>query len=183
MRDVIGNIGSVDVAGAEVDGVWVVNERFFVDYSAAYNDAKYDKAVYLSAVAGIRSSWGCDGSVCRADGRVDGNRVERTSKNQYNVGFNYTRNWGGMWHIGARVDLNYRSRMYATPMNLAHNGGRMLANVSANLANDHWHIAAWCRNAFDEKYVGNSFVVPSFTRYIVALGGRRTLGLTVRYAL
>ena len=185
-RDVIGNIGSADVIGAEVDGVWLASERFFVDYSVAYSDARYDKAVYLSAVAGAYSSWGCDGGVCRADGRVDGNQVERTSKNQYSVGFNYAGNlvgaWGA-WNIGARIDLNYRSRMYATPMNLAHNGDRMLVNASGNLANDHWRIALWCRNVLDEEYVGNSFVVPSFTRYIVSLGARRTFGLTVRYVL
>ena len=69
-------------------------------------------------MAGAYSSWGCDDSVCPADGRVDGNQLERTSKNQYSIGFNYGANlagrWAG-WRVNARLDFNYRSRMYATP--------------------------------------------------------------------
>ena len=185
-RDVIGNIGDADVVGFEVDGVWLASDRFFIDYSVAYSDAKYDEAIYLSAVAGAYSSWGCDDSVCRADGRVDGNQVERTSKNQYSVGFNYGANLAGRragWSVNARLDFNYRSRMYATPMNLAHNGSRTLANASVHVALGPWRGTLWARNIGDAEYVGNSFVVPSFTRYIVGLGARRTLGLTLRYVL
>ena len=46
------------------------------DVQAMYSDAKYDEAIYLSAVAGAYSSWGCGDSVCRADSEVDGNQVE-----------------------------------------------------------------------------------------------------------
>ena len=46
-----------------------------------------------------------------------------------------------------------------------------------------WLESLWARNIGDAEYVGNSFVVPSFTRYIVGLGAGRTLGLTLRYVL
>ena len=182
-RDVIGNIGDADVVGFEIGGAWSASPRFFIDYAAAYNDARYDQAIYFSAMAGPYSSWGCDDSVCRADGRVDGKRVERTSKSQYGVGFNYAGKLANAWRFDARVDFNHRGRMFATPLNLAANGGRTLANATFNLKGGHWRLALWSRNLFDEEYVGNSFVVPSFTRYIVALGARRTFGLTVRYTL
>ena len=138
-------------------------------------------------MAGPYSSWGCDDTVCRADGRVDGNRVERTSKNQYGIGFNYAGKLAKAWQFGARIDFNHRSRMFATPLNLAYNGGRTLANAAFDVRSaskgGRWRIALWSRNLFDEEYVGNSLVVPSLTRYIVALGARRTFGLTVRYTL
>ena len=65
----------------------------------------------------------------------------------------------------------------------AANGDRTLANASIQLALGHWRGTLWARNIADAEYVGNSFVVPSFTRYIVGLGARRALGLTLRYVL
>ena len=181
--DVVGNIGDAEVIGFEVDGLLVASDNFFVDYHMAYSDAEYKDAIYLSSVAGPSSSWGCNNSVCRADGRVDGNQVERTAKWQYGAGLNFTSNLGGEWQFGARIDFNYRSKMYATPMNLAHNGGRTLSNANVSLSGDKWNVTVWGRNIFDKQYVANSFVLPSFTRYIVGLGARRTIGLTVNYSL
>lgn len=181
--DVVGNIGDAKVFGFEVDGLWQATDNFFIDYNFAYSNAEYKDATYLSSMAGRNSSWGCNDTVCRADGRVDGNRVERTSKVQYTVGLNYVGTVADNWRLGARLDLNHRGRMYATPMNLAHNGGRTLANASLDLSDGNWSLRLWSRNLFDKKYVANSFVLPSFTRYLIGLGARRTVGLTVEYAI
>ena len=181
-RDVVGNIGDADVVGIEVEGAWSIGDRFFVDYGLAYSDAKYESGVYLSSVAGRNSSWGCNDTVCRADGRVDGKRIERTSKNQYNLGLNHTRPIGNANAI-FRIDFNYRGNMFATPMNLAHNGSRTLTNASFTVGGEKWQLALWGRNILDEEYVANSFVLPSFNRYIVGLGARRTFGLTFRYGM
>ena len=181
--DVVGNIGDAEVLGFEIDGLWQATDNFFIDYNFAYSNAEYKDAIYLSGMAGRNSSWGCNDTVCRADGRVDGSQVEKTSKFQYNVGLNYFGNIAADWNLGARFDFNYRSRMYATPMNLAHNGGRTLANANVSLSDDNWSLTLWSRNVFDKKYVANSFVLPSFSRYIVGLGARRTIGLTLEYAL
>ena len=180
-RDVVGNIGDAEVMGFEVQGVWQPTERFSVDYGLAYNDAKYKSGVYLSSMAGRNSSWGCDDTVCRADGRVDGKRIERTSKMQYNVGFNYAQPIGASVNAALRVDFNFRDSMFATPMNLAHNGDRTLANASLQVQSEKWQVTLWGRNILDEEYVANSFVLASFNRYIVGLGARRTVGLTVKF--
>ncbi len=181
--NVIGNIGDARVVGLEIDGSLIATERVWLDYHMAYSDAEYRDAVYQSAVAGRASSWGCNDSVCPADGRVDGNQVERTSKWQFGGGLNYARSLGGDWRLGARIDFNYRSRMYATPLNLAHNGGRTLSNANVNLSSDNWDVTFWGRNVFDQEYVANTIVLAQFTRYIVGLGARRTLGMTVSYSL
>ena len=73
--------------------------------------------------------------------------------------------------------------MFATPMNLAHNGGRTVANASMRVGGERWQVALWGRNILDEDYVANSFVLASFNRYIVGLGARRTFGLTLKYGL
>ena len=182
-RDVVGNIGDAEVVGFEVQGVWQPTERFFVDYGLAYNDATYKSGVYLSSVAGRNSSWGCDDTICRADGRVDGKRIERTSKMQYNVGFNYAQPVGGRANAALRVDFNFRDSMFATPLNLAHNGDRTLANASFKVHGEKWQMTLWGRNILDEEYVANSFVLASFNRYLVGLGARRTVGITVKLSL
>ena len=181
--NVIGNIGDAEVLGFEIDGSLIASESVWLDFHMAYSDAEYKDAVYQSAVAGRSSSWGCNGTVCPADGRVDGNQVERTSKWQYGAGLNFGRSLGGEWRLGARFDFNHRSKMYASPLNLAHNGGRTLANANVNLSSDHWNVTVWGRNVFDKEYVANSIVLAQFTRYVVGLGARRTLGLTVSYSL
>ena len=180
-NDVVGNIGDASVTGLEIDGWLRATDNVSIDYHLGYSNAEYEDAVYLSSVAGPNSSWGCNGSVCRADGRVDGNQVERTAKWQYGAGLNVGRSLANDWRFGARIDFNYRSKMYATPMNLAHNGDRMLANANASLGNGVLGFVLWGRNILDEEYVANSFVLPSFTRYIVGLGARRTIGLTASY--
>ena len=170
--DVVGNIGDAEVVGLELDGLLVATDNVYLDYHLAYSDAEYQDAIYQSSVAGPSSSWGCNNTVCRADGQVDGNQVERTSKWQYGAGLNYTGSLGGDWRLDARIDFNTRSRMYATPLNLAHNGARTLSNANISLSGDDWEVTLWGRNIFDKKYVANSFVLPSFTRYIVGLGRR-----------
>ena len=179
--NVVGNIGDAEVFGFEVDGLWQATDQFSIDYSFAYSNAEYKDAIYQSGMAG--ANWGCNDTVCRADGRVDGAQVEKTSKVQYNVGLNYFGNIAADWNLDARIDFNYRSRMYVTPMNLAHNGGRTLANANVSLSHDNWSLSLWSRNLFDKQYVANSFALPTFTRYIVGLGARRTVGLTLEYAL
>ena len=182
-RDVVGNIGDAEVVGFELQGAWRPTERFFVDYGMAYNDAKYKSGIYASSMAGRNSSWGCDDTVCRADGRVDGKRIERTSRMQYNVGFNYALPLGASANAAFRVDFNFRDRMFATPLNLAHNGDRTLANASVKVHGGRWQVTLWGRNILDEEYVANSFVLASFNRYVVGLGARRTAGLSVKINL
>ena len=52
---------------------------------------------------------------------------------------------------------------------------------SRSFSNDNWDFTLWGKNIFDEEYVANTFVLPSFSNYIVALGARDTWGVTARY--
>jgi iron complex outermembrane recepter protein len=178
--DVIGNIGDIDIIGVELDTVFQITRHWSVDAGYTYNSPEYDKAIYAPAVNDANSSYGCDDIVCPADGDVSGNILARTSKQQAQLGLNY-RNYLGEWQLDARVDANYRSKMYATPLNLAHNGDRTVANLSIALSNENWNFSFWGKNITDEEYVANSFVLPSFSGYIVALGPRDTWGLSARY--
>jgi iron complex outermembrane receptor protein len=179
--DVVGNIGDAEVSGFEIDGAWIIANGFYADYALALTNPEYKDAIYQSSKAGEDSSWGCNDVECRSDGNVKGSQVERTSKNQASIGLNFDGDLGGEWAWAARVDFNYRSKMYATPLNLAHNGSRTVSNANLNFNNGNLDITLWGKNIFDEEYVANSFVLPSFNRYIVSLGAARTLGLTLQY--
>jgi len=179
--DVIGNIGDVDIYGIELETVYRISSNWSLDAGYTYNKPEFDDAVYSPAVADTNSSFGCDDSVCRADGDVSGNVLQRASERQAQAGINYRGNIAG-WTLDARLDANYRSRMYATPLNLAHNGDRTLANLSVSLSGENWQLSFWGKNITDEEYVANSFVLPSFSGYIVALGAGDTWGLSARYS-
>ncbi|MEM1111679.1 MAG: TonB-dependent receptor, partial [Pseudomonadota bacterium] len=183
--DVVGNIGDATVTGFEIDGAWLITPGFYADYALAFIDPEYDDATYQSSVNTTdfaeNSSWGCNDIECRSDGNVDGNQVERTSKRQASIGFNFDGSLGADWTWAGRIDFNYRSKMYATPLNLAHNGSRMVSNANLNFNNGNLDITLWGKNIFDEEYVANSFVLPSFNRYIVSQGAPRTVGMTLKY--
>ena len=56
-----------------------------------------------------------------------------------------------------------------------------IANLSISLTNENWSLSLWGKNITDEEYVANTFVLPSFSGYLVALGPRDSWGLTARY--
>ncbi|WP_205743116.1 TonB-dependent receptor [Halioglobus maricola] len=178
--DVIGNIGDVEIWGLELETVYNLNESWAIDAGLSYTDPEYDEAIYSPAVNDANSSFGCDDITCPSDGDVSGNVLARTSKEQAQLGITYRAEMSG-WDLSARLDANYRSKMYATPLNLADNGSRTLANLSVSLRDEHWDLTLWGKNIFDEEYVANSFVLPSFSGYIVGLGPKATWGLNARY--
>lgn len=178
--DVVGNIGDVDIFGIEVDGIYYASDHWSLDGGYTWSNPEFDNGTYSPAVNDANSSFGCDDTVCPADGDVSGNLLQRASEHQAQVGLNYRTEFGN-WNLVARIDANYRSKMYATPLNLAHNGSRTLANLSVSVSNENWNFSLWGKNILDEEYVANTFALPSFSGYLVALGPRDTWGLTARY--
>ncbi len=179
--DVLGNIGDAEVYGIEVDSTYYLTHRWFIDGSYTYNNPVFKDAVYSPAVNDTNSSFGCDDKTCPSNGDVSGNMLQRASKQQASLGINYRADLAG-WLVNGRVSANYRSKMYATPLNLAHNGDRTVANLALSVSRGPWDINLWGKNILDEKYVANVFVLPSFTGYLVALGPRATWGMGVRYS-
>lgn len=190
--DVTGNIGDARVWGVEFDGLLKFSEKFGLDYTFAWLDPKYKNAVYESSktvnpngTPDLASSWGCSDLTpeCNANGDVSGNTLERTSTQQASLGLNYNSpiSIGNGWNLNARWAFNWRNKMYATPLNLAHNGDRMISNANIGISNDNITLSLWGKNIFNKKYVANSFVLPSFNQYIVGLGAEQTFGMTAKY--
>ena len=191
--DVTGNIGDGEVLGMEIDGDLQISDNFFLDFSLALLDPTYKSGIYQSSKTvnadgspDIASSWGCSDTTpeCAATGDISGHTLERTSTKQANLGLNFSTPVNLIsndMNIHARWDFNWRNKMYATPLNLAHNGDRLVSNVNIGLTNDNFTLSVWGKNVFNNDYVANSFVLPSFNRYVVGLGAGRTFGVTAKY--
>ena len=188
--DPITNIGDATSIGVEVDLNWLLTDRFFIDLVASYNDPEYDNTIYSTAVnAGLTADPDdtsgntlCDDVVCPADGNVDGNTLARTSKAQVSGGLNYRHHFANGWVANARLDGNYQSKQFVTPINQAYVPGRFISNLSLSLAGpEHWELNIWGRNIFDKDYVSSSFHLGIFNRYLAAKGARSSWGANIKY--
>ncbi len=182
--NVIENRGGAESKGLEVELGYIFNDNFNATLAAAYNDPKYKGATFLSNVA-------CDGVLCIngsivngiGNGNIDGNSLERQSKVSASLLLTYTRPLPRGLGLYSNLDFNYQDEQYLEPLNLGSTGSRTLANLRVGVANDHWDVALWSKNLFDDQYVSNSFVVFFANSYVVGQGDARSYGLTVKYRL
>lgn len=187
--DVTGNIGDARVYGVEMDGLLQVADPFSIDFSLTLLDPKYRNGIYSSArtvnadgTPNLTSTWGCTDATpeCDKTGDITGKQLERTSTVQGSLGFNFAQPISKTLDLTARLGLTYRNKMYVSPLNLAHNGDRVLANANIGIEHDNFTISFWGKNIFNKKYVANSFLLQSFNNYIVGRGAERTIGVTVK---
>jgi len=182
--NVIENRGGAESTGLELELGWAFNESFSATLAGAYNDPTYQDATFLSTVA-------CDGLRCTngsivngvGNGNIDGKTLERQSKLSGSLLLTYTRDLNADLGLHANFDLNYQGKQYLEALNLGSTGERTLANLRVGVESDHWDVALWSKNLFDEQYVSNSFVIFFANSYVVGLGDARSYGLTVRYRL
>ena len=190
--DPIANVGDATSIGVELGLNWQLTDRFSIDLAASYNDPEYDNTIYSAAVNAaltadpddVSGNTLCDDAVCPADGNVDGNTLARTSKTQLSAGLNYRHFFTNGWQAYARMDGNYQSKQYVTPINQAYVPERFIANLSLSLASPkHWEFNIWGKNIFAEDYVSSAFHISVFDRYLAAKGARDAWGFSVKYSL
>lgn len=189
---IISNIGGAESTGVELELGYVFTPNLNATLALAFNDPKYRDARLFAANAippvgtptrqnpplgNIR----CDGTLCRADGSIDGNSLERQSKLSAVLLLGYDRTIGDDWRLYTNLDVQYQSKQYVEALNLGWTAPRTITNLRLGLSSDHWEAALWARNLLDEKYAANSFLITFANSYVVGLGERRTYGLTARY--
>ncbi len=180
--DIITNLGGATSYGIEIESDVRLSENFSFDLGLTYNDASYNEGVIYSAGVQETGNFHCDGVTCPADGSVAGNQLARSSKEQYSLGLNFDTDIKG-WYLTARVDGNYQSKQFVTPLNLAWAPERLITNASLKLAGpgDQWEISTWGKNLTDEDYASNAFYIGVFNQYMAGKGAGRTFGATVKY--
>lgn len=203
---VIGNIGDIENHGIELDSVWLASEAITVNFGYAFTNPKYEDDVtydaaqryyfYQCTEENLRTDTNVDGSsiggnydniidkgeLC-GNTDVSGNTPDRVSKHQLNFAVNYSYDFSFGWSFDARLDSNYQSKQYVTPLNLAYIPSRTLWNASmAFVGPEHWEVNLWGKNIFNKEYISGVFVTSNFNKFMLAYGASPTYGATLKYS-
>ena len=182
---VTGNLGDVEIIGAEVEGFWRFLDAFTLDFGAAYNHAEYAEGQF-SQRFGV--SGNCDGTVCPDTPALDisGNQVERVPAFDGFVGLGYEGTWRDGEGFYLRGDVTYQTKQYVDEANLAFVGDRLLVNAQAGVTYGPFELNAWVKNLLDEEYVSSAFFLigtagPLSASYVPFLGQKRTFGAKLSF--
>lgn len=189
----IGNVGAVEVYGAEIEGSWRITPEFRLDFGAAYNHARYKSGVVSQRFG---ASGNCDGIVCQTVAVPDfvfpvlpigGNQLERTPEFDAFAGINFDTEFSNGWSFFARADVTYQTKQYADEANLAFVPERTLVNASLGVGIGDVNLQVWAKNLLDEEYVTSSlFLIGTggggSASYVPILGEKRTLGVTASFS-
>ncbi len=178
---VVRNTGSATSQGFEVQLDGIVTDWLTAGGGYAYSDPEFDSGVIDLSIASICG----DGSLCTTN--VGGQQVGRTIKNQYNLFVDLHAGLTSDWSWYARADYVYRDEQPARSANLQFIDDVTLVNARFGIANDHWDIAIWAKNLFDEDYVTSQIRQPRLSDFVspttVIEGNQRQVALTFSYRL
>ncbi|MEE4152590.1 MAG: TonB-dependent receptor [Erythrobacter sp.] len=184
LSTVTGNVGSVEVYGAEVEGVFELTPNITLDFGAAYNDARYIEG---STSQRFELSGNCDGVVCPTGPvPIGGNQLERTPAFDAYAGLGYRGDIGENSDFYVRVDASYQTKQFVDEANLAWVPDRFLMNAQAGVNFGNFSVQAVVQNALDEIYVSNSlFLIGTggalSSSYVPIFGLGRTARISVGY--
>lgn len=160
------NAASARILGVEAEGRFAVTDRLEVFGSATYLDTEYEAFI---------DSLGNDNA---------GNFLQRTPKNQFNVGLDYTADLGS-WSDALNFRINYtrKGKMYWAPTNQQTEDayGLLDARIAFSMPNTDWQVAVWGRNLENTLYRTNiNFALGD---EVSRIGAPRTYGaeLSVRF--
>jgi iron complex outermembrane receptor protein len=177
-----------------VEGTWRFNNEWSIDLAYTwinpeYDDAEFDAAqryYYYDCPVDVIPDEDPDNPgqpfLC-GNTNIDGNQLNRTSKEMGLAAISYVDEWFGGWTLSARVDASYQSKQYINPLNVGYIGSRTLYNGSVNFTGpeSHWDVTLWGKNLADDNYVQSTFSTALFTNSLVATGQGRSVGGTLKY--
>ena len=183
---VTGNIGDVEIYGADVEGSWKLTDHLTLDFGVAYNRARYAKG-QVSQRFGAAGN--CDGIVCADDAAlpIGGNQVERVPEFDGFLGLGYSGELGSTGSFYLRGDVTYQTKQYMDEANLSWVGDRMLVNAQAGVEFGRFAVSLWAKNLLNKKYVSTATFLlgtsgPQTVTYAPFLGQQRTGGVRFSYA-
>ncbi len=182
LSTVTGNVGSVEVYGAELQGVWELTDNFTLDFGAAYNRSRYKDGEISQR---FQLAGNCDGVVCpTGEVPIGGNQVERIPEFDGFVGLGYEQLIGPDALFYLRGDASYQTKQYVDEVNLAWVPDRFLVNLQAGVDFGGFNVRATVQNLLDKEYVSNSlFLIGTggarSSSYVPIFGPQRTARLSV----
>ncbi len=189
----IQNAASVEITGIETDFQWLASERFLLDGSVSYVDARWDEYDNAECLRPQYQAIACDPLTNTQD--LSGKRLNFTSPWSLNLNATYTYGLQNGMEISARAEYAYRDDVFFFP-DLdpdATADGYSLVNASLGLssADGSWDVLLWAKNLLDEDYLegaarNRDASNPNFggtpaEGYRVTVGAEATYGLTLKY--
>jgi iron complex outermembrane recepter protein len=116
---------------------------------------------------------------------LKGNEMPNTPPLTFNIGAQYTINFGSGYTVVPRVDYYWKDRMFAgkfnAPTDLIQSWDELNAQIQLNAPDNKWYVRGFIRNVIDSQNITGSYVTdPSsglFTNLFVE--EPRTYGLTI----
>lgn len=141
----IQNAAKTEVKGAEVELTALLADGLIANVGYAYNDSEYKEAVLSAYNVEDADTYGFPG------GDVSGKQLQNTSKHSFNAGLEYTMPAFADYYATARADYVYRSKQFATPVNMAWVPSYDTINLNLALENEWSRIGAFCNNVLNNK--------------------------------
>ncbi|MEH6710614.1 MAG: TonB-dependent receptor [Paraglaciecola polaris] len=185
------NAGSTEIKGIEIQGKWIINQHFNLDFGLSRTDAQFEELFDSNQcrffAPGGASSF-CVGDNLREFGSVKGNTPPQVPKNEATLALNYSTQISDDMELFSRLDFAYDSSRYAHIHNLIETGSRKLVHLKTGVQFENVRVTAWVNNVTDDDtptYVFRYIDVQSFAygsrAFPVAPSRGREFGITASY--
>jgi iron complex outermembrane receptor protein len=165
------NAATADIQGVEAEFEFAVTRGLRLSLAGSYVDPKYENfietAINPSTGQRLVSS---------------GNRLQRTPKEQFSAGVNFTTS-AGKWEdaLNFHASYSWQSDLFWNTDNIARQKAYGLLDVRVGLAPEdaNWEVAIYGKNVADELYRVNA--IAFFGEEVSQFGAPRTYGIDLSW--
>lgn len=188
------NAGKTDVTGFELQGKYVINDAFNLDFGYSVTSAEFvelfdSNHCKIVLGPGFGPAKNCvTPEEIREHGDLSGNTPPQVPETEISLALNYKQALADNLDLFARTDVNYDSSRFAHVHNLAETGDRTLVNLNVGVETENWSVSAWVKNALDDdtptyifRYIDTQSFAFSSRAFPIAPSRGREMGVTASY--
>ncbi|NMP30097.1 TonB-dependent receptor plug domain-containing protein [Thalassotalea sp. M1531] len=188
----ISNKGETEVKGVEIQGKWLVNENFDIDFGFSYTNSEFVEAFdgnHCRIISGLSSSECNQPANLTTYGDISGNTPPQVPEKEANLAFNYKGEIDEDTGWFARLSASYDSSRYAHIHNFIETGSRTKVDLRAGINHGGVTLTAWAKNLTDDetptyifRYIDAQSFAFSSRAFPIAPSRGREFGVTMKYS-
>ena len=151
---IVGQGASAELSGLEIEGGYIINDNWSVEFTYAYNTSEIGRGFFSSDAYDVLGD----------SNFVQGNAFSRYPENSGTLSLDYSRSLSGRWSMFARADAIYTDKMYASQANVTHTGSGTKLNLRIGVETDKLRAELYCLNCTDDRQ-------PKGLQYLFDLSG------------
>ncbi|SVC35188.1 uncharacterized protein METZ01_LOCUS288042, partial [marine metagenome] len=151
---IVGQGASAELSGLEIEGGYIINDNWSVEFTYAYNTSEIGRGFFSSDAYDVLGD----------SNFVQGNAFSRYPENSGTLSLDYSRSLNGRWSMFARADAIYTDKMYASQANVTHTGSGTKLNLRIGVETDKLRAELYCLNCTDDRQ-------PKGLQYLFDLSG------------